>query len=83
MHILVHYSVYVCMYVCVNRDLASTGVAKKGKTMSPIDSAKNLVRSRLDFGYQYHTSCAVNEFLRVPSPAPGIMPNALAHSGSS
>ena len=47
---------------------------KKGKTISPIDSAKNLVRSSLDFGCQHHTSGAVNEFLRVPSPAPGIMP---------
>jgi hypothetical protein len=46
-----------------------------GKNICPIDSAKNLVRSRLVFRCQYHTSGAVNELLRVPSPAPGIMPN--------
>ena len=28
----------------------------------------------------HHTSGAVNVFLRVPSPAPGIMPKAQAHT---
>jgi hypothetical protein len=59
----------VCVCVCVC------------KNISPIDSAKNqLVRSRLDFGCQHHTSGAVNELLPVPSLAPGKMPNALAHA---
>ena len=42
----------------------------------PIDSAKLLVGSRFDFGFQHHTSGTLtgNEFLRDPSPAPGIMP---------
>ena len=42
-----------------------------------IDSAKNLMRSRLDF------SGVINDFLRVLSPAPGIMPDTLVHSASA
>ena len=69
-------------------DLASAGEGKKGKHISPIDSAKNLVGSRWTFGYQHHTRGTIDVSLQVPSPTLGKMPDAwdckpsVAHRGS-
>ena len=63
--------------------MVSAGVAKKGKNIHSIDSAKNLMGSRLDFRCQHHTSGTVDEFLQVSSLAPGKIPNALAHYASA
>ena len=55
---------------------------QKGQKHQSHWQCQNLVRSRLDFGCQHHTSGAINELLWVPSLAPGIMPNVLAHSAT-
>ena len=56
---------------------------QKGRNYPSHRQSHDVAGSRLDFGCQHHTSGTVNEFLQVPSLAPGNKPNMLVHCASA
>ena len=58
------------------------GVAKRAKTSVSLIVPISWWGPGWTSGANTNTSGTVSAFLRVPSPVPGIVPNALAHSAS-